>query len=74
MDIILFLTFIVSGCLYAIKGQVMFSLGCFFISAVFWMAYKISYTIEKASSFITVKEFAEKFINSLKDGKKIDEK
>ena len=65
MDLIMFLTFMASGCLYAFRGEVIFALGCFFISAVFWLAYKVGYAVEKAVSINAAKELVEKFGNSL---------
>lgn len=65
MDLIMFLTFMINGCLYAFRGEVMFALGCFFISAVFWLAYKVGYAVEKAVTIKAAKELVEKFGESL---------
>ena len=74
MDLIMFITFMVSGSIYAFRGEVMFALGCFFISAIFWMAYKIGMVAEKVVSIKATKELVEKLCNALTDKEKSNEK
>lgn len=61
MDLILFFTFIVSGSIYAFRGEMAFALGCFFISAIFWMAYKLGVVAKNITSINAVKELVQKY-------------